>query len=133
MKLNKNELIKEREIVSYEKFKKNFKENIEKENLLKMLYDVSVDYYNYRYNNKSLIYDNGEMMLGLVKDVKEEIKKEIAEDIDMGAVDMEELLEDLEKCCDDDIVVVDYDNFNNNGYSIHWWTSDDAIKERRED
>lgn len=75
------------------------------------------------------IYDNGAIMLGSVKKVREEIKKEIELDIDMSFADMEEILKDIEDLDDNDIVAINYD-CGNMGYSIDYWhNSHDLIKE----
>ena len=74
------------------------------------------------------IYDNGAIMLGNVKMVREEIKKEIELDIDMFCADMEEILKDIEDLDDNDIVAINYDN--GMGYSIDYWhNSHDLVKE----
>ena len=73
------------------------------------------------------IYDNGAIMLGSVKMVREEIQKEIKENVDMFCVDMEELLKDLEELSNETIVAINYDN--GMGYSIDYWHEDDIIKE----
>lgn len=66
------------------------------------------------------IYDNGALMLGTVKMVKDQIKKELAEDIDMCYVDAEELLKELEHDYEDtDIVCINYENPM--GYTIDVW------------
>ena len=66
------------------------------------------------------IYDNGEMCLG-------EVKK-IIEYFNTTGVDIEEyeeVLEELKKLNDDDIVAINYDH--GMGYSIDWWTKNDKI------
>lgn len=73
------------------------------------------------------IYDNGAIMLGSVKMVREEIEKEIKENVDMFCVDMEEILKDLEELSNETIVAINYDN--GMGYSIDYWHEDDIIKE----
>ena len=73
------------------------------------------------------IYDNGAIMLGNVKMVREEIEKEIKENVDMFCVDMEEILKDLEELPNETIVAINYDN--GMGYSIDYWHEDDIIKE----
>ena len=66
------------------------------------------------------IYDNGEMCLGEVKKIIEYFNTTGA-DIE----EYEEVLEELKKLNDDDIVAINYDN--GMGYSIDWWTKDDKI------
>ena len=66
------------------------------------------------------IYDNGEICLG-------EVKK-IIEYFNATGADIEEyenLLEELKKLNDDDIVAINYDH--GTGYSIDWWTKDDKV------
>ena len=76
------------------------------------------------------IYDNGSIMLGNVKMIREEIKKEIELDIDMCFVDMGEILKDIEDLDDNDIVAINYDN--GMGYSIDYWhNSHDLVKESK--
>ena len=66
------------------------------------------------------IYDNGEMCLGEVKKIIEYFNTTGA-DIE----EYEEVLEELKKLNDDDIVAINYDN--GMGYSINWWTKDDKV------
>ena len=66
------------------------------------------------------IYDNGEMCLGEVKKIIEYFNTTGA-DIE----EYEEVLEELKKLNDDDIVAINYDN--GMGYSIDWWTKDDKV------
>lgn len=73
------------------------------------------------------IYDNGAIMLGNVKMVREEIQKEIKENVDMFCSDMEEILKDLEELSNETIVAINYDC--GMGYSIDYWHEDDIIKE----
>lgn len=73
------------------------------------------------------IYDNGAIMLGNVKMVKEEIKREIEKNIDMCFADMEEILKDLEEFSNETIVAINYDS--GMGYSIDYWHEDDIVKE----
>ena len=73
------------------------------------------------------IYDNGAIMLGNVKMVREEIQKEIKENVDMFCADMEEILKDLEELSNETIVAINYDC--GMGYSIDYWHEDDIIKE----
>ena len=73
------------------------------------------------------IYDNGAIMLENVKMVREEIQKEIKENVDMFCADMEEILKDLEELSNETIVAINYDN--GMGYSIDYWHEDDIIKE----
>lgn len=75
------------------------------------------------------IYDNGAIMLGNVKMVREEIQKEIKENVDMFCADMEEILKDLEELSNETIVAINYDC--GMGYSIDYWHEDDIIKESK--
>ena len=71
------------------------------------------------------IYDNGAIMLGNVKMVKEEIKRQMEQDIDMCFADMEEILKDLEELKDNMIVAINYDC--GMGYSIDYWYENDKV------
>ena len=73
------------------------------------------------------IYDNGAIMLGNVKMVREEIQKEIKENVDMFCADMKEILKDLEELSNETIVAINYDN--GMGYSMDYWHEDEIIKE----
>ena len=73
------------------------------------------------------IYDNGAIMLGSVKMVREVTQKAIKENVDMFCDDMEEILKDLEELSNETIVAINYDN--GMGYSIDYWHEDDIIKE----
>lgn len=73
------------------------------------------------------IYDNGAIMLGNVKMVKEEILKELKNGVDMCFADMEEILKDLEEFSNETIVAINYDN--GMGYSIDYWNEDSIVKE----
>lgn len=73
------------------------------------------------------IYDNGAIMLGNVKMVKEEIKSQMEQNIDMFCADMEEILKDLEEFANEDIVAIDYEC--GMGYTISYWNEDDIVKE----
>ena len=66
------------------------------------------------------IYDNGEICLGEVKRIIEYFNT-IGADIE----EYEEILEELKKLNDDDIVAINYDH--GMGYSIDWWTKKDKI------
>lgn len=66
------------------------------------------------------IYDNGEICLGEVKRIIEYFNT-IGADIE----EYEEVLEELKKLNDDDIVAINYDH--GMGYSIDWWTKNDKI------
>lgn len=80
-----------------------------------------------------MLYDNGGVMVGNIDLVIKELKREIEENIDMGFVDMQELLKDLEKLKDMgnkmninvEVVSIDYDLAV--GYSINFWTDEDKI------
>jgi len=68
------------------------------------------------------IYDNGEILLGKVKDIIEYTKKQ-------GTIDeeMEEILQDLKDFEDNTIVAINYDN--GMGYTIDYWDEKDILKE----
>lgn len=68
------------------------------------------------------IYDNGEILLGKVKDIIEYTKKQ-------GTIDeeMEEILQDLKDLEDNTIVAINYDN--GMGYTIDYWDEKDILKE----
>lgn len=66
------------------------------------------------------IYDNGEMVLGSVYNVKEYICRN-ADDIE----EIKDLVEDLEDLDEDCIVMVNYDN--GMGYSIDWWNKSHLV------
>lgn len=73
------------------------------------------------------IYDNGQVMLGNVKMIKEEIKKQLKNGVDMFCTDMEEILNDLKQFSNETIVSINYDF--GMGYMIDYWNEDDIIKE----
>ena len=64
-------------------------------------------------------------MLGNVKMVKEEIKRQMEHDIDMCCVDIEEILKDLEEFANETIVSINYDC--GMGYSIDYWHENDKV------
>lgn len=68
------------------------------------------------------IYDNGEILLGKVKDIIEYTKKQ--ETIDE---EMEEILQDLKDFEDNTIVAINYDN--GMGYTIDYWDEKDILEE----
>lgn len=68
------------------------------------------------------IYDNGEMILGKVKDLIEYTVKNCEDE-----ETLKELLEDFEKLNDDDIVALNYDN--GMGYSFDYWEQSDKVEE----
>ena len=67
------------------------------------------------------IYDNGEILLGKVKWVKEYIKKHAMEMVD--TTELDDLLQELDDLKGDTIVAVNYDNPM--GYDIKYWTYED--------
>lgn len=75
-----------------------------------------------------MVYDNGALMVGNIDTIIEEIKKELDIYLDMAAIDMNELLKDLEKLKEVNakIVCINYDNGLN--YSIDYWSENDKIK-----
>lgn len=68
------------------------------------------------------IYDNGEILLGKVKDIIEYTKKQ--ETIDE---ETEEILQDLKDLEDNTIVAINYDN--GMGYTIDYWDENDILKD----
>ena len=68
------------------------------------------------------IYDNGEILLGKVKDIIEYTKKQ--ETIDE---ETEEILQDLKELEDNTIAAINYDN--GMGYAIDYWDEKDILKE----
>ncbi len=68
------------------------------------------------------IYDNGEILLGKVKDIIEYTKKQ-------GTIDeeMEEILQDLKDFEDNTIIAINYDN--GMGYTIDYWDEKDILEE----
>ena len=73
------------------------------------------------------IYDNGAIMLGNVKMVKEFIKNAINDQKDLYFEDLENILEDINDLKDDTIVAINYDH--GMGYSLDYWDTKDSIKE----
>ena len=72
------------------------------------------------------LYDNGEVMLGEVKKIKEYTQKQFDNDL----IDEEfkvNILNDLKYYKDDEIVAIDYDC--GMGYSIDCWSPEDIVKE----
>ena len=71
------------------------------------------------------IYDNGTILLGTVKNIKEYIKKymETLDTIeDRIELDMfEEILSDLKEEKNDTIVAIDHENNGYMGYSMEFW------------
>ena len=71
------------------------------------------------------IYDNGNVLLGTVKNIKEYTKKymETLDTIDdRSELDMfEEILSDLKEEKNDTIVAIDYENNGYMGYSMEFW------------
>jgi hypothetical protein len=68
------------------------------------------------------VYDNGEMVLGTIYNVKNYLCKN-CEDFE----DIKEIVEDLENYDEDTIVAINYDL--GMGYSIDYWHEDDIVKE----
>ena len=71
------------------------------------------------------IYDNGEICLGKVEKIKQYLIDNAEE-----TWEIEDILEDLKRLNDDDIVAINYDN--GMGYNIDWWTKDDKVNYRKE-
>lgn len=73
------------------------------------------------------IYDNGEILLGEVKKIKEYTLKQFIK----GLIDEEfktDVLNDLKDFKDNTIVAINYDN--GMGYSIDYWDDSDVIEEQ---
>lgn len=71
------------------------------------------------------IYDNGELLLGSVGNIKEYTKRQIeAESIDKE--DYKEIIEYLETLKDSDVVCVNYDN--GMGLSFDSWDENDKLE-----
>lgn len=68
------------------------------------------------------VYDNGTMVLGEVKKIKEYLVK-YSENEDLGVKD---ILKDLEDEEEDTIVAINYDL--GMGYSIDYWSKNDYIE-----
>lgn len=76
------------------------------------------------------VYDNGSLMLGNINDVIAEIEREKFTDVDMCAIDMEELLKELNELRKIDynmIVCINYDNGMN--YTLDYWRHNDRVKD----
>ena len=68
------------------------------------------------------VYDNGEMVLGTIYNVKNYLCKN-CEDFE----DIKEIVEDLENYDEDTIVAINYDL--GMGYAILYWRKNDIVKE----
>ena len=71
------------------------------------------------------IYDNGAVMLGEIKKIREYTEKQY----DDNLIDEElkvDILNDLKDYKDNEIVVINYDGI---GYSIDCWSPEDIIEE----
>lgn len=66
------------------------------------------------------IYDNGEICLGEVKKIIEYFNT-----TELDIEEYEDLLEELKKLNDNDIVAINYDHGNYLGYSTDYWTKED--------
>lgn len=71
------------------------------------------------------IYDNGTMVLGSVKNIKEYLLKHMEHE-NFGA---KEILEDISQEKDDTIVAINYDC--GMGYTIDYWQENDIVKENK--
>lgn len=67
------------------------------------------------------VYDNGEMVLGCVKNVKEYLIENAEE-----TWEIEDILKDLEKFSNETIVAINYDLPM--GYNITYWNEDSIVK-----
>lgn len=70
------------------------------------------------------IYDNGEVCLGEVGKIRQQLIDNAEE-----TWEIEDILEELKKLNDDDIVAINYDN--GMGYSIDYWTNEDIITQKK--
>lgn len=71
------------------------------------------------------IYDNGCVMLGKVRNIKDYLARLMTK-LDYQD-DVRDILEDLKDMKDDTIVAINYENPM--GYSIEYWEFNDRIKE----
>jgi hypothetical protein len=69
------------------------------------------------------VYDNGEIVLGSVYNVKDYICRNCYD-----VVEVKDLINDLEDLDEDSIVAINYDN--GMGYSLDWWANRDKIENR---
>lgn len=73
------------------------------------------------------IYDNGTMLIGNVKMIKDMIKN----NLEKGSIDdldlITEILEDIKDLEDNTIICLNYDNPM--GYSYDYWDEEDIVKE----
>lgn len=68
------------------------------------------------------IYDNGEMVLGTIYNVKDYLCKH-CDDVS----EIKDIIDDLENEDEDTIVAINYDH--GMGYSIDYWTKQDVVEE----
>lgn len=68
------------------------------------------------------VYDNGTMVLGNVKNLKEYICRNCGD-----LEEVKEIIQDLEDLDEDTIVALNYDC--GMGYSIEYWNKDSIVKE----
>ena len=71
------------------------------------------------------IYDNGCVMLGKVRNIKDYLARLMTK-LDYQD-DVRDILEDIKNYNDDTIVTINYDNPM--GYSIEYWDYNDRVKE----
>lgn len=71
------------------------------------------------------IYDNGELILGKIYNVKEYICRNCED-----SAEVEDLINDLEDLDAEDIVCINYDT--GMGYSIDYWRKQDIVMECEE-
>ena len=69
------------------------------------------------------IYDNGEMCLGEVGKIRQQLIDNAEE-----TWEIEDILEELKEFEDNTIVAINYDN--GMGYSIEYWTTKDIITQK---
>lgn len=76
------------------------------------------------------IYDNGQVMVGNINDVINEVEQEIKDDMDMCFVDKQALLKELRELRELGayIVYIDYDRPMGD-YELVYWYEEDKIKE----
>ena len=77
------------------------------------------------------IYDNGQVMIGNINNVINEVEQEIKDDMDMGFVDKDALLKELKELKELGayIVYIDYDSKSQGDYELVYWYDTDKIEE----
>ena len=77
------------------------------------------------------VYDNGQVMIGNINNVINEVEQEIKDDMDMGFVDKEDLLKELKELKELGvyIVYIDYDSKSSGRYDLTYWYETDKVEE----